>query len=149
MYLFRIDIGLNYGLGHYQRIKSFIKLLKIKEYKIIIDNLTDILPLNIDSEKVVALYDRESSFKNETEDAKILAKKHDFSTEEILLGEGALQTETERYKDAFETYSIFINQFPESIHFTDALIGKAHAAYTLQDYQSAITAYQQILPLSG
>ena len=37
MVYFRIDIGSKYGLGHYYRIKSIINFLKIKNYKIVID----------------------------------------------------------------------------------------------------------------
>ena len=42
MIFFRIDLGHKHGLGHYNRIKSLIKYLNLKNYKIIIDKLSNI-----------------------------------------------------------------------------------------------------------
>ena len=39
MILFRIDLSIKYGLGHYNRIKSLANYLNLKKYKIIVDKL--------------------------------------------------------------------------------------------------------------
>ena len=41
MFFFKIDLGPRNGLGHYKRVKSLINFLKLKKYKIIIDNKYD------------------------------------------------------------------------------------------------------------
>ena len=41
MIFFRIDMSVKYGLGHYKRVKSLIKYLNIKKYKIVIDKLSN------------------------------------------------------------------------------------------------------------
>lgn len=77
--------------------------------------------------------------------AKTLAQKHSLSEEDVLLGQGALFSETERYQQAREVYNVFIARFPDNIHFLESLIGKANASYLLQDYGDAIATYQSIL----
>ena len=62
MIFFRIDLGLKYGLGHYNRIKSLINYLKIKNYKIIIDKLPNSTFLN--KEKKNIYYHRYSGLIN-------------------------------------------------------------------------------------
>ena len=39
MFYLRIDLGSQYGMGHYRRALSLIDYLNIKEYKIVVDNL--------------------------------------------------------------------------------------------------------------
>ena len=46
MIFFRIDLSHKHGLGHYNRIKSLIKYLNLKNYKIIIDKLSIINLIN-------------------------------------------------------------------------------------------------------
>jgi len=85
---------------------------------------------------------------NHFQKARQLAGKHSFSEEEILLGEGALQTETERYHEALESYQTIVIRFPQSTHLTAAMLGKANALYFLQDYPESIQAYQNLLTYS-
>ena len=74
MIFFRIDVGHNYGLGHYNRIKSLIKYLKIKNYKIIIDKIQNNLFLLKEKKNIISLYKKKKSFKNELEDANLFLK---------------------------------------------------------------------------
>ena len=42
MILIRIDTGSKSGLGHFKRVKSFIKYLNIKEYLIVTNYISDV-----------------------------------------------------------------------------------------------------------
>jgi hypothetical protein len=37
MFFFRIDLSKKHGLGHYNRAKSLINYLELKDYKIVVD----------------------------------------------------------------------------------------------------------------
>lgn len=80
--------------------------------------------------------------------ARKLAAQNSFDEEEILLGEGALQTETERYHEALESYQHIVMNFPQSIHLTEAMLGQANALYLLQNYPESVRAYQDLLTYS-
>ena len=71
MIIFRIDLGYKYGLGHYSRIKSLIRYLKLKKYKIVIDKFSDSSFLSDRSNNIISLYEKGRSFKNEIEDSKL------------------------------------------------------------------------------
>ena len=62
MIFFRIDVGHNHGLGHYNRIKSLIKYLKIKNYKIIIDKIQNNLFLLKEKKNIISLYKKKKIF---------------------------------------------------------------------------------------
>ena len=68
MILIRIDTGSKSGLGHFKRVKSFIKYLNIKEYLIVTNYISDVK--NLKEKKVVNLYSKKDKFKNELTDAK-------------------------------------------------------------------------------
>ncbi len=68
MILFRIDSGSKSGLGHFKRVKSFIKYLKIKQYIIVTNYISDVKNLN--ENNVVNLYSKRDRFKDEVTDAK-------------------------------------------------------------------------------
>ncbi len=70
MIFFRIDLGTERGLGHYQRVKSLINYLKIKKYKIVIDHLSDAKNLKHEN-NFVHLYSRKENFIDEKKDSKI------------------------------------------------------------------------------
>lgn len=71
MFFFRIDLGSKHGLGHYNRVAALIKYLKIKKYKIVIENLADGNFLKKDKKNIISLYTKKNRFKSETHDAKI------------------------------------------------------------------------------
>ncbi len=73
-FFFRIDLGANYGLGHYSRVKSFINYLNIKNYKIVLDNKSNSSFLIKEQKNLLYLYREGSSFKNEIADAKKFIK---------------------------------------------------------------------------
>ena len=62
MFYFRIDLGSKSGLGHFNRVKSLIKYLQIKDYKIVVDHLTDINPIK-NKKNIIYLYNKTNSFK--------------------------------------------------------------------------------------
>tara|TARA_B100001123_G_scaffold445342_1_gene596653 strand:- start:1649 stop:2656 length:1008 start_codon:yes stop_codon:yes gene_type:complete len=70
MIFFRIDLGNERGLGHYQRIKSLINYLNIKKYKIIIDHLSDAKNLKNEN-NFEYLYPKKERFMDEKKDSKI------------------------------------------------------------------------------
>ena len=70
MYFFRIDIGSTEGLGHYARILSLVKFLKIKKYKIIVNKLPPNY-LQYKEKKNFIEISKIKEVKNEIEDAKI------------------------------------------------------------------------------
>ena len=55
MIFFRIDLSDNHGLGHYNRIRSLIKYLDLKKYKIVIDKLPNFFFLKV-RKKILFLY---------------------------------------------------------------------------------------------
>lgn len=124
MYLFRIDIGSNHGLGHYQRIKSLIKILKIKKYRILVDYFEDVLSLNEDRKKFVTLYDKKSSFKNETKDAAILAKfiKKNNYKPIIIKDSYRFGFKWEKYLSNYSKHMIVIDDECKTKHFADYYI---------------------------
>ncbi|MDB9742886.1 hypothetical protein OAB09_00220 [Pelagibacteraceae bacterium] len=71
MIIFRIDLGHKYGLGHYSRIKSLIKHLDLKRYKIVIDKFSDGSFLSQENNNIISLYQKNKTFKNELEDSKL------------------------------------------------------------------------------
>ena len=74
MFLFRIDLGSKFGLGHYQRVKSLIKYLKIKNYKIVIDNICDSFFLQNHKKNINILYENKKKYKDEKNDARLFLK---------------------------------------------------------------------------
>jgi spore coat polysaccharide biosynthesis predicted glycosyltransferase SpsG len=70
MFFFRIDLSAIHGLGHYHRVKSLIKYLNLKKYKIVIDKLSDDL-IFLNDKNIIALYGKNLSYKNEKEDANL------------------------------------------------------------------------------
>ena len=73
MFFFRIDLSAIHGLGHYYRVKSLIKYLNLKKYKIVIDKLSDDL-IFLKDKNIIALYGKNFSYKNEKEDANLFLK---------------------------------------------------------------------------
>ena len=71
MFFFRIDLGPEHGLGHYNRVISLIKYLNIKNYKIVIDNISDSFYLKKEKKNIIILYNKKNPFKNELDDAKL------------------------------------------------------------------------------
>mgnify|MGYP005997512485 FL=1 len=73
MILIRIDSGSKLGLGHYIRVKTLIRYLKIKNYRIVVDKLSNEKFFTKEKKKIIPLYD-ESNFISELDDAKSFIK---------------------------------------------------------------------------
>ena len=58
MFYLRIDLGSQYGMGHYRRALSLIDYLNIKEYKINVDNLKNNNFSQKEKENLICLYDK-------------------------------------------------------------------------------------------
>ena len=74
MFFFRIDLGQNQGLGHYNRVKALIKNLEIKKYKIIVDKTPSNLFFKNDEKNFLSIYKNHSVYKNEIQDAQYFIK---------------------------------------------------------------------------
>ena len=69
MILIRIDLGSKLGLGHFIRVKTLIKYLKIKNYKIIVDDIYKEKFFTKEKKNIISLYEN-SNFVSELDDAK-------------------------------------------------------------------------------
>ena len=74
MIFFRIDLSAKHGLGHYNRVKSFINYLNIKNYKIVVDKLPNQFYFKNEKNNIVSLYKGRKFFINEKSDAKLFLK---------------------------------------------------------------------------
>jgi len=74
MIFFRIDLSVKHGLGHYNRVKSFINYLNIKKYKIVVDKLPNQFYFKNEKKNIVSLYQGSNSFINEKSDANLFLK---------------------------------------------------------------------------
>jgi len=75
MIFFRIDLNIKHGLGHYRRIKSLIRYLDIKKYKIVIDKLPSGSFFKEEKKNIISLYESNNYFINEKDDASFFLKK--------------------------------------------------------------------------
>ncbi len=68
MFFLRIDLGYKSGLGHFNRSRSLMKCLGIKEYKFVVDKIPKGSFLNEEMSKILTLYEK-GNFINEKDDA--------------------------------------------------------------------------------
>ena len=74
MYFIRVDLDRKSGLGHYYRILSILKYLKIKDYKIVTSYLEKNSFFDLNQKNILNLYNYEKRNLNEIEDAKLFLK---------------------------------------------------------------------------
>ena len=124
MIFFRIDLGHKHGLGHYNRIKSLIKYLNLKNYKIIIDKLSNISFLAKEKKNIISLYKRNNHFKNELEDANLFLKiiKSKYKRPIVVKDSYRLSYNWEKYIYKHCKKVISIDDFLEKQHFVDVYI---------------------------
>lgn len=123
MYFFRIDIGSTEGLGHYARILSLVKFLKIKKYKIIVNKLPPNY-LQYKEKKNFIEISKIKEVKNEIEDAKIfvnILKKYG-SNSYVAKDSYRLGIRWERYVSKYVRKLIIIDDFPNKKHYADVYI---------------------------
>jgi len=70
MIFFRVDLGVKEGLGHYKRVKSLIKYLNLKKYKIVVNEV--LKNTFFENEKnIINLYEGKNNFTTEQKDANL------------------------------------------------------------------------------
>ena len=131
MILFRIDLSIKDGLGHYNRVKSLIKYLNLKKYKIIIDKLPNISFFKNEKKNIISLYDSNSNFTLEKKDANLFLKliKKKFKSPVVIKDSYRLGFNWERHIYKYSKKVISIVDFPEKKHYVDYHIN--HSPYFL------------------
>lgn len=124
MFYFRIDLGPKHGLGHYHRIKSLIKYLKLKKYKIIVDKFYNSSFLNKEKKNTIFLYKKNSHFKNELEDANLFLKiiKSKYKDAVVVKDSYRFGYKWEKHISKYCKKIISIDDFLERKHFADTYI---------------------------
>ena len=90
----------------------------------------------------VGKYDlAESSF----DQAAQFSKEKEIPSEDILLGQATLYSETKDSAKALAAYNNLIAQFSNSARLPEAYLGRANIYYRLEEYPKAIVDYQFIL----
>jgi len=124
MIFFRIDLSDNHGLGHYNRIRSLIKYLDLKKYKIVIDKLPNFFFFKGEEKNIISLYENKNRFLNEKKDASLFSKliKNKNNNSIVIKDSYRLGFEWEKliYKNCKKIISI--DDFVEKKHFVDCYI---------------------------
>lgn len=122
MFFFRIDIGPKSGLGHLTRIKAFIRYLKIKPYKIVVDRLFNNKFLANDKD-IVCLYKNGEKFKNELSDAKLFSKLiRNKKNSKVIIDSYRIGFKWEKYISKFCEKIITIDDYVDRKHYSDIYI---------------------------
>ena len=124
MIIFRIDLGHKYGLGHYSRIKSLIKYLKLKKYKIVIDKFSDSSFLSHNNNNIISLYQENEIFKNELEDSKLFVNllKTKYKNSTIIKDSYRFNYKWEKQVKKYCKKIISIDDSIENNHYSDIYI---------------------------
>ncbi len=138
MIFFRIDLGHKHGLGHYNRIKSLIKFLNLKNYKIIIDKLSNSSFLTKEKNNIISLYKKNDHFKNQLEDANLFLKiiKNKYKSPIVVKDSYRLGYNWEKYIYKHCKKVISIDDFLEKKHFADVYIN--HGPCFLNDNEKLL-----------
>ena len=124
MIFFRIDLSNSHGLGHYNRIRSLIKYLNLKKYKIVIDKLPKNFFFKSEEKNIITLYENKKNFLNEKTDASLFSKiiKNRYSNSIVIKDSYRLGFQWEKliYKNCKKIISI--EDFVEKKHFVDCYI---------------------------
>jgi len=133
MIFFRIDVGHKHGLGHYYRIKSLIKYLNLKHYKIIIDNLSNCSFLLKENKNIISLYKEKNFFKNELEDANLFLKLIKNKSPVVIKDSYRLGYNWEKYIYKHCKKVISIDDLIENKNFVDVYINHGPCFSTNND----------------
>lgn len=138
MIIVRIDLGSKYGLGHYSRVKTLIKYLKIKNYIIVTDNVLNSSFFLKEKKNLVSLYG-EKNFFSEVNDAKLFLKKFKKYKNPIIIKDSyRLNYKWEKYLSNFSKKIISIDDFFENKHYSDFYINHHPALNENQRLQKII-----------
>ena len=123
MILIRVDSGSKVGLGHYIRIQALIKYLKIKNYKIIVDKISNESFFKNEKRKIIPLY-KNDKFTNELNDAKLFLKlfKKKYLKPIVIKDSYRLHYKWEKYLKKHCKKIISIDDFLENKHYSDVYI---------------------------
>ena len=124
MILFRIDLSIKYGLGHYNRVKSLAKHLNLKRYKIVIDKLPTTSFFKNEKENFISLYEKDNYFTDEKKDAKLFLKiiKIKYKNPVVIKDSYRLGYSWEKLIHKSCKKIISIEDFTEKKHFVDCYI---------------------------
>ncbi len=123
MFFFRIDLGSKYGLGHYARVKSLIRYLKIKKFKIIVDTFPP-NHLTPKEQKSIIKLNNKKVIRNELTDAKLfinILKKYG-SNFFVVKDSYKLGFKWEKYVSKYSKKLAIIDDFPNKKHYSDIYI---------------------------
>ncbi|MDB4119462.1 hypothetical protein N9570_04745 [Candidatus Pelagibacter sp.] len=123
MILIRVDSGSKVGLGHYIRIQALIKYLKIKNYKIIVDKISNESFFKKEKGKIISLYEN-NKFISELNDAKLFLKffKKKYVKPIVIKDSYRLNYKWEKYLAKYCKKIISIDDFLEKRHYSDIYI---------------------------
>ncbi|MBU0467882.1 MAG: tetratricopeptide repeat protein, partial [Candidatus Omnitrophica bacterium] len=79
------------------------------------------------------------------DDALAYSKEKGILSDDVLLGQASLYSETKEYDKALEAYSNLVDQFPNSKKFAESYLGKASSYYLLGDFKQAISTYRSFI----
>jgi len=124
MVFFRIDLSNEDGLGHYNRVKSLIKHLDLKKYKIVIDKPSNISFFQNEINNIEYLYSDDNSFKSEKRDAILFLKLigNNYRNPVVVKDSYRLGLTWEKHIYKFCNKIITIEDFIEKKHFVDYYI---------------------------
>lgn len=124
MIFFRIDLSDKYGLGHYKRVKSLIKYLEIKKYKIVIDKVPRNPFFKEEEKNIISIYEKNNYFVNEEEDARFFIKiiKNKKNKAVVVKDSYRLGYIWEKNINKYCKKIISIEDFIEKKHFVDYYI---------------------------
>ena len=124
MIFFRVDLSNKHGLGHYNRIRSLIKYLDLKKYKIVIDKLPNFFFFKGEEKNIISLYENKNHFLNEKKDASLFLEliKNKNNNNIVIKDSYRLGFEWEKliYKKCKKIISI--EDFVKKKHFVDCYI---------------------------
>ncbi len=128
MILVRIDSGSKLGLGHYVRIKTLIKYLKIKKYLIVVDKVSNKKFFTKENKKIIPLY-KKNKFVSEIDDAKCFLKlfKKKYKNPIIIKDSYRLNYKWEKYLSKYSKKIISVDDFIENKHYSDVYINHSPA----------------------
>ena len=124
MILFRIDLSIKYGLGHYNRVKSLANYLNLKRYKIVVDKLPNTSFFKNEKENIIFLYEKNNYFIDEKKDAKLFLKiiKSKYKNPVVIKDSYRLGYRWEKFIYKSCKKIISIEDFIEKKHFVDYYI---------------------------
>ena len=123
MHLFRVAVGPKDGLGHITRVNSLAKILKLKNYKIVIEKNYSNFFKTTETNKPINLYPYKKNYTSELDDAKLFIKLiKDKKNTVVIIDNYKLGYVWEKYVSKFCKKIICIDDFINKKHYADIYI---------------------------